>query len=81
MAVKKGASEKYCKTLHRLEKPKARNYCLFQESCEDEWFVYVRRLDLKTNKETDCQMIIAKDIPTWLKSMEDNGWEIKKIIE
>ena len=76
MAVKKGTSEKYCKTLHRLEKPKARNYCLFQESCEDEWFVYVRRLDLKTNKETDCQMIIAKDIPTWLKSMEDNGWKI-----
>jgi hypothetical protein len=76
MAAKKGSSEKYCKTLHRLEKTRAKTYCLFQESCDDEWFIYVRKLDLKTHKETECQMIIAKDIPTWIKSMEDNGWSL-----
>ena len=76
MSAKKGSSEKYCKILHRLEKPRAKNYCLFRESCDDEWFVYVVKLDLKTHKETDCQMIIAKDIPTWIKFMNDNGWGI-----
>lgn len=76
MATKKGTSEKYCKTLYRLEKPRAKTYCLFQESCEDEWFVYVTKMDVKSHKETDSQMIIAKDIPIWLKSMEDSGWSI-----
>lgn len=71
--------EKFGKTLYRLEKPKARNYCLIQESHEDEWFIYVRKLDIKTHKETDSSMIIAKDIPQWLKGLESIGWVQKDI--
>jgi hypothetical protein len=77
--MKTNTKEKYGKVLYRLEKPKARNYCLFQESQEDEWFIYVRKLDLKTNKETDSSMIIAKDVPQWLKGFEETGWVHKDI--
>jgi L-rhamnose mutarotase len=77
--MKASTKEKYGKVLYRLEKIKARNYCLFQESSEDEWFIYVRKLDLKTHKETDCSMIIAKDIPQWMSSLENSGWVQKDI--
>jgi hypothetical protein len=78
-ATKKGSTDKYCKILHRFEKPKAKTYCLFQESCDDEWFIYVRKLEIKTNKETDSQMIIAKDVPQWIDAMKRTGWEEKEI--
>lgn len=77
--TKKGSADKYCKILYKFEKIRAKNYCLFQESCDDEWFIYVRKLDNKTNKETDCQMIIAKDLPQWINAMKDTGWVEKEI--
>lgn len=78
--MKTAAKEKFGKTLYRLEKPKARNYCLIQESHDDEWFIYVRKLDNKTHKETDSSMIIAKDIPQWLDGLEGSGWIQKDVI-
>lgn len=70
--------EKFGKTLFRLEKPKARNYCLIQESHDDEWFIFVRKLNIKTDVEMDSSMIIAKDVPQWLEVLERSGWIQKK---
>jgi hypothetical protein len=78
--MKSTHKDRYGKTLYRLEKPRARNYCLIQESEDDDWFIYVRKLDIKTHKETDSSMIIAKDVPQWLDGLERTGWVQKDII-
>ena len=64
----------YGNLLHRLEKPRAKFYYLYSEDAEDPWFVYVRKMDKKTNKEIDRSMFVAKDIPQWLDWQLRSGW-------
>ena len=70
---------KYGKILHRFEKPKGKMYCILQEDGDDDWFIYSRKMDSKTNKEKDSSMIIRKDLPQWIQGLLEYGWIEKEI--
>jgi hypothetical protein len=54
-------------------------YCLLQEDGDDPWFIYSRKMDLKTNQEKDRSMIIEKDLEQWIKGLKEYGWIEKEI--
>ena len=77
--MSKDYKPKYGKILYRFEKPKGKMYCLLQEDGDDPWFIYSRKMDLKTNQEKDRSMIIEKDLEQWIKGLKEYGWIEKEI--
>ena len=72
----KEQKERYGKTLYKMEKPKAINYLLIEEDIDDDWFIYVRKIDKKTKLEKDRSMIIRKDLEDHLIGWKSLGWII-----
>jgi hypothetical protein len=40
----------------------------------DGWFLEVMYIEKKTNKMAHKHCIILKDLPTWIRSIENDGW-------
>jgi hypothetical protein len=70
--MSKDYKPKYGKILYRFEKPKGKMYCLLQEDGDDPWFIYSRKMDLKTNQEKDRSMIIEKDLEQILSLLPEH---------
>jgi len=65
------------KILHHLVKPKSRTEIIFVEDLwmdEDGWFITVRHTNKKDGSVNRESCIIRKDVPTWLRSYEQDGW-------
>jgi len=64
--------------LHTLSKPKAKTSYIFQEDKDDDYFAFFRKIEKKSSKETECSLMLRKDIPEWLSWLSNSGWnEIK----
>lgn len=48
---------------------------------DDDWFIYVTTKSRKNGTIKKVSMIIRKDMSTWLKYAQNQGWEIKKMYE
>lgn len=67
------------KIIHRFKKERSRSYCIMEEDKEDPWFVYVKKIDIKTGNVNDCSMIIAKDVKDWVLGLTESGWKEEEI--
>ncbi len=63
------------KLLKTFNKLKAKTYYKIYEDADDPWFIYIIKYDLKTNKSTQTSMVTAKDIPSWLIMLNNEGWQ------
>ena len=63
------------KVLYILEKPKAKTYYKIVEDKDDPWFIYIQKIDKKTNQIQKNSMIIAKDLESQLNLIKSDGWE------
>lgn len=75
--MKESKESKGGKILHKFEKPRAKTYCIIEEDKDDPWFVYVKKIEIKTGKLNDSSMIIAKDVDDWVEGLQKSGW-VKK---
>jgi hypothetical protein len=65
------------KLIHIFNKPKARQRIEIRIDYEmdpDGWFLEVMYIEKKTNKMAHKHCIILKDLPTWIRSIENDGW-------
>jgi len=63
-------------TIH-LEKHRSKTRKEIVTDPEEDWFLYVRTIEKSSGNIKHSSMIIRKDLPTWLRSLEGDGWIIK----
>lgn len=60
-----------------LTKPKARQTIevFVDKSMDDDgWFFEIRYIEKKTNKTAHAHCVIKKDLESWLRSLQSEGW-------
>ena len=62
------------KILYKLKKEKARTHYIIQEDPDEPTFIYVRRME--KNNEKYKSMVILKDLPDYIKGLQNLGWVI-----
>jgi len=75
--MKENKERKGGKILYRFEKTRAKTYCIIEEDKDEPWFVYVKKIEIKSGKLNDSSMIIAKEVEDWVEGLEKSGW-VKK---
>lgn len=61
--------------LHTLNRPRAKTKYIFQQDLDEESFAFFRKIEMKTGKETECSLMLKKDIPDWITWLGNNGWK------
>lgn len=78
MDLEKHQDEMACANrLYVLKKHRAHYTIEFIEDPDDSWFVYVTKVKNKTKKHESFNMIIKKDMETFLESYTSLGWKIE----
>jgi hypothetical protein len=62
----------------RLNKPKSRQHVIIETDRNDDWFLYVKFIENKTEEVTHTSMIIRKDLPGWITYLGSMGWKEDK---
>lgn len=44
---------------------------------KDDWFLYVKRIEISSGKLKEKSMIIRKDLDNWVKHLTNLGWKIQ----
>jgi hypothetical protein len=57
-----------------LEKPRSRQRIEVIPDSNDDWFIDIKWVEKKTEKIVRSSCIIRKDLETWIKSFERDGW-------
>lgn len=63
--------------IYVLTKPKARQTIevFVDKSMDlDGWFFEIRYVEKKTNKKAHAHCVIKKDLESWLRSLQSEGW-------
>lgn len=66
------------KILCSLTKPHSSIDVVCLEDKDDDRFIHIIYYYAKSGKITDSSLIIASDYPSWIRFLENNGYEIKK---
>jgi hypothetical protein len=67
------------RVIYRLKKKRSRTYHIVTEDPESAWFIYFYYLDTKTDAVKHRYIFIAKDITTYIRYLQRNGWELETV--
>jgi hypothetical protein len=60
-------------TIH-FQKPRSKTRIEIVTDPSEEWFLHVRTIEKSSGNVKHSSMIIRKDLPTWMRYIESNGW-------
>lgn len=61
-----------------LEKKGSRQRIEIITDANDDWFLYVKHVVIKSGIVENSSMIIRKDLSDWLRYLGTMGWELKE---
>lgn len=67
--------------IYVFNKPKARQKIeiFIDKSMDSEgWFYEIQYIEKKTNKKSHSHCVIKKDIESWIRSLQNDGWIIEQ---
>ena len=66
--------------IYVLNKPKSRQKIeiyVDEKMDQDGWFFEIRYVEKKTNKTAHAHCVIKKDLESWVRSLQNEGWIIE----